>query len=78
MRLNSKELWNKESSITYAANCDLRESSSTEENASFLVRWATELFGSWSQWMKHTLPGCRVNLKQSTLRIAHKIQEMYD
>ena len=48
INLSSEELWNKEASITYAASSQLRESSSTEEAASFLVRWATELFISWS------------------------------
>ena len=41
-----KSLWDKKSSITYSAveSKLLRKSSSVEENAAFLVRWAAELY----------------------------------
>ena len=35
----------------------LRESPSVEENALFLVRWASELFCDWATWMQAILPG---------------------
>ena len=71
-------LWNKKSSITYSATegKQLRESSSLEENAAFLVRWAAELYADWSTWMTHKLPGCVTAFKSSTLRIVYKIKEM--
>ena len=47
-------LWDKDSIITYATELGtkLRESDSLEENASFLVRWAAELFGEWATWLQ--------------------------
>ena len=80
MAYGLRALWNKESSITYANTeaSNLRESDSVEESASFLVRWAAELFGGWASWMRHKLPGCQVSAKQSTLRIVNKIKELHD
>ena len=72
-----KSLWNTGSSITYSC-AEIRESSSIEESASFLVRWAAELFGGWASWMRHNLPGVKVSYKQSTLRLVNKIKEMVD
>ena len=73
-----KSLWDKKSSITYSAleSKLLRKSTSLEENAAFLVRWAAELYGGWATWMKFTLPGCKTSYKTSTLRIVNKIKEM--
>jgi len=53
-------LWNRESSITYSAEegYELRNSTSLEENSSFLVRWGAELYAEWATWMVHMLPGC--------------------
>jgi len=45
-------LWGKESSIAYVDGRWLRESPNLEENASFLVRWASELYADWATWMK--------------------------
>ena len=54
----------------------MRDSLSLEENASFLVRWAVELFCEWATWIKHILPGISAGYKSSTLRIVNKIKEM--
>jgi len=74
------KLWNTEDSIIYstAEGKGLRLSQSIEENASFLARWAGEVFGEWATWMRHVLPGCTVGFKQSTLRIVQKIKEMHE
>ena len=71
-------LWNRKSIFTYATSegKKLKKSTSTEENASFVVRWAAELYGDWATWLHQILPGCTVSYKTSTLRIVNKIQEM--
>ena len=53
MPYDMASLWDKDSIITYATELgeQLRESDSLEENASFLVRWAAELFGEWATWL---------------------------
>jgi len=50
---------------------------SPDETAAMLVRWAAELYGEWSNWMRYILPGCRTDYKKSTVRIVSKIREMY-
>ena len=54
------------------------KSNSRGEKASFLVRWATELYGPWATGMNKVLPGCKTCLKTSTLRIVSKIEEVED
>jgi len=78
MEYGLESLWNKGSSIIYSApKCKkLRDSQSLEENGSFLVRWAGELFAGWATWMQHILPGCKVGHKSNSLRIVTKIKEM--
>ena len=58
-------LWDKDSIITYATELGekLRESDSLEENASFLVRWAAELFGEWATWLQQIMPGVTTSYK---------------
>ena len=72
------KLWNSESSITYCTELGikLRKSKSLEENASFLVRWAQELYCEWSTWLNALLPGIKTHYKKGTLRIVNKIQEI--
>jgi len=58
-------LWDRDSIITYATPLGrkLRESDSIEENASFLVRWAAELFGEWATWLQQIMPGVMTSYK---------------
>jgi len=72
------KLWNSESSITYCTELGikLRKSKSLEENASFLVRWAQELYCEWSTWLNAVFPGIKTHYKKGTLRIVNKIQEI--
>ena len=74
------KLWDCNKSITYASEegTKLRNSTSLEENASFLVRWGEELFADWATVMTLKLPGCNTSRKTSTLRIVYKIQEMFN
>jgi len=46
-------LENKAHSLTYSCleGERLRQSYSAEENATFVVNWAIELFGDWATWM---------------------------
>ena len=56
---NIGDLWDRASVITYSTKrgAQLRDSDSLEENASFLVRWASEMFGEWSTWLQWKIPG---------------------
>ena len=78
MPYNLESLWNTGSMLSYATSLGvkLRESASIEENASFLVRWASEVYAEWATWLLHSLPGCIVGKKEGTLRIVDKIVEM--
>ena len=67
------DLWDKNCVIAYANGQNMLHSSSLEEVAAFLVRWATELFSDWATWMLYMFPGCIVSYKTGTLRIADKI-----
>ena len=62
---NIGELWDRASVITYSAERGqtLRVSDSLEENASFLVRWASEMFGEWSTWLQYKIPGVKTGFK---------------
>jgi len=59
MSNNLESLLDNDLAVAYATNEGqiLRNSESLEENASFLARWAAELFGEWAAWMRHVLPG---------------------
>jgi len=72
-------LWDRHSLNSYATakGKELRQSNSIEENASFLVRCAEELFPEFATWMVSILPDCKPNYKISTLRIVYKIEEVY-
>jgi len=61
--LYDDNLWNKGSIISYTNGKDLRDSDSLEENASFIVRWASEIYGEWATWIKKILPGCSCGFK---------------
>jgi len=78
MKYGLNELAARNSSVTYSqlGRELLKQSISLEETASFLVRWAMEIYSNWSTWMTHTLPGCKVSYKASTLRIVNKIKQM--
>ena len=78
MKYGLNELRDNKSSVAYSQfEPALSQPSITlEETASFLLRWAMEIYPSWSTWMSHTLPGCKVSYKASTLRIVNKIKEM--
>ena len=47
-----------------------------EQHATFLVRWAEELFAEWATWIKQAVPGCEFTYKSSTSRIVKKIKAM--
>ena len=50
---------------------------SLDQNAAFLVKWASELYGEWAIWMRRFLPGCKTDYKKNTLRIVQKIKSMF-
>ena len=61
MTATLEDLRDKHSLITYAEAAGYRTSGSAEENASFIVRWASELFGEWATWLNFILPNSRVS-----------------
>jgi len=71
-------LWDRVSVITYAARSgrDLRTSDSLEENASFLIRWGSEIFPQWATWMNQLFPGCTTKRRTDASRIVDNIKEM--
>ena len=69
-------MWDKSCVIAYSNGQKMLQSNSLEEVASFLVRWAAELFSDWATWMQYNFHGCVVSYKTGTLRIADKIVEI--
>ena len=53
-------------------------SQSLEENACFLVRWASELYGEWAHWLRDLIQDIKSGYKTNTGRIVCKIEEMID
>lgn len=78
VKVDLSDLQDNMSSITYISyeGRMLRESDSLDEKAKFLVSWASEIFPQWGTWMQVTLPGSKVSIKASTLRLVNKFHEM--
>jgi len=70
------DLANNKSSIVFSSPLGekLRSGSSVEEQASFLVQWAAELYSDWATWMNYILPGCKTSYRRNTLRIVDSIK----
>ena len=54
------QLWNNKASATFAVDGGkaLRDTGQcVEALASFVVRWAAELYSEWATWIKYLLPG---------------------
>jgi len=55
---------------------ELSDAAPVEEVASFLVRWAAELYNDWAAWMAYVLPDCKFSYESSSVRIENRIKGM--
>ena len=72
-------LWNNKASVTFAVdgNKAVRDKTvAVETIASFVVRWAKEIYSEWATWIKYLLPGSKPSYWSDTVQISYLIKKM--